>query len=379
MRNFLMQLCVALFSFIFINSAPAAEYIDVHTHLIAGEMPQGVGVPGGNKRGSDQRWTQPGQRGQSRKQSATKEEYEAAADNLVAVMDRLGLRQAIVMSPPKNYKNRGGPDDWGNFVQAVRRHPERLVLGDGGDSLNPIIQGTDAGSVDDEVYAKFERAVKQAVDNGAKCFGEMAVLHISYSDRHIFEQVFADHPLFFKLADYSAQYGLPIDLHMDCVPTDMATPALWTGMSSQNPSTLKANVPGLERLLAHNRDAKIVWQHVGRDTMCQLTPTLIRGLLNRHSNLYCAIWVGAAKMVTNTAGPGGINQIVDENYQIKPDWLSLFKDFPDRFVVGTDGFFASKPGKLDSSIESTWKFIDTLPAEIKDKISGANAKRIYRL
>ena len=77
--------------------------------------------------------------------------------------------------------------------------------------------------------------------------------------------------------------------------------------------------------------------------------------------------------------PAGPNQILDENYEIKDEWLALFREYPDRFVVGTDGFFSAKTRHMISAVDSTWKFLDKLPQDLRDKIGGENAARIYDL
>jgi hypothetical protein len=141
---------------------------------------------------------------------------------------------------------------------------------------------------------------------------------------------------------------------------------------------LKANVPALERLLEHNRKGKIVWQHVGRDTIGDtLTPELLERLLSRHSNLYCALWIRSKDMPASS-GPGGKNQILDSNCRLKDEWLNLFEKYPDRFMIGTDLFVASS-GENDKSFESTWKFLKMLPPDLADKIGGENAGKIYKI
>jgi predicted TIM-barrel fold metal-dependent hydrolase len=68
---------------------------------------------------------------------------------------------------------------------------------------------------------------------------------------------------------------------------------------------------------------------------------------------------------------------MNNEYVIKAEWLQLFKDFPDRFMIGTDAFLAGKTEHLDTSVEGTWKFINLLPQELRDKIGGENAARVY--
>jgi predicted TIM-barrel fold metal-dependent hydrolase len=149
-------------------------------------------------------------------------------------------------------------------------------------------------------------------------------------------------------------------------------------LSQQNPGVLHANVPGLERLLAHNRDARIVLQHVGRDNIGHLNIELLRRLLSEHSNLYLAVQVSTSPTLAGQ-DPLMPNRIIGEDFQIKPEWLKFFHDFPDRFVVGTDEF--SSPVESEKGpFAATWRIFESqLPPVLRAKICGENAARIYAL
>lgn len=97
----------------------------------------------------------------------------------------------------------------------------------------------------------------------------------------------------------------------------------------RNPAVLKENIGGFERLLAHNRKAKIVWAHAGGDPVGHFTPRLVRELLGRHSNL--------ALSIRPTTGPFP-GAMVPPKGAINDDWIAVLRDFPDRFVIGSDNF-----------------------------------------
>src|SRR5690242_20754393 len=104
--------------------------------------------------------------------------------------------------------------------------------------------------------------------------------------------------------------------------------------SPPNPPQLHANKAAFEKLLDHNIKAKIIWAHAGTDFTGYRTPELCRELLQRHPNLYMEIKIEPtatdSPLERGSSGP------------IKPDWLKLFKDFPDRFIVGTDQRYGPK-------------------------------------
>ena len=72
---------------------------------------------------------------------------------------------------------------------------------------------------------------------------------------------------------------------MEAVVKNTPLPENLRAISKKNPSTLNANIPAFERLLKHNRKAKIVWQHVGWDNVGQMNISLLRKMLTAHPNL----------------------------------------------------------------------------------------------
>jgi len=92
------------------------------------------------------------------------------------------------------------------------------------------------------------------------------------------------------------------------------------------------------------------------------------------------------------AGPGRApkNHPVTPNREIKPDWLRLLQDFPDRFVIGGDQFIVSPSARGAGPAfvfsqrspmirERTRAFLDALPRDLARKIAYENAILLYRL
>src|SRR6185312_13039247 len=143
----------------------------------------------------------------------------------------------------------------------------------------------------------------------------------------------SDHPLLLLLADIAAQHRVPMVLHIEAVPQEMPLPS--NLKSPPNPPRLHANIAALERLLDHNRNAKIIWAHAGSDNTGYRTPELCRRLLRAHSNLYMEIKIDPVSPARNPPMANG---------KIKPEWLRLYKQFPDRFVIGSDQHYPAKSG-----------------------------------
>ncbi|MDH3444482.1 MAG: amidohydrolase [Deltaproteobacteria bacterium] len=326
-----------------INSTAQADWIDVHFHLIAdkGDLAR----------------------------------FDEAARAAQQIMDTEGIRKIIVMSPPRPREN----FDVESLAEVVKKYPTRIAMLGGGGSLNPMLQRAGKSpEVADEIHRRFEETAERILAKGAVGFGEITAHHLSLSPSHAYESVPADHPLLLLLADIAAKHDVPIDLHFDPVPADEDTP--YHLSSPRNPPVLKANVAGFERLLAHNRRAKIVWAHAGSDPLGNFTPRLVRELLGRHPNLALSI------RPTNPR-PGAM---VHPKGRIDADWVAVLQDFPQRFVIGSDSMvvatnytgpnapriFAPRAAMQRQGIG---RLLSRVSPDLAKRIGYENAERLYRL
>jgi hypothetical protein len=308
--------------------------------------------------------------------------YDAAAEQLLAEMDKYGIQKAVMMPPPQ-IPEQGAVCNYEDLAVIVRKHPGRLYFLGGGDVLNRLIHQYKPADVTPEIREQFAKTAEEIISAGAKGFGEMTVLHLSLiSAHHAYEETTADHPLFLLLADIAARHGVPIDLHMEAVPENMKLPEGASNNSQKNPPTLHANIPGFERLLAHNKNTKIVWQHIGWDNTGAMTVELLRRLLQAYPNVYLSMR-GEERRLDKNRQPKP-NRIVDGKGNVRPEWLKLMGDFPDRFMAGTDDFFgtaiASSGGKaLPTTSSATWGIVNQLPPALAEKVGRTNAARVYNL
>lgn len=301
--------------------------------------------------------------------------FDEAAQRALRIMDAERIQTLVVMSPPRPHEN----FDIESLADVVKKYGPRIVMFGGGGSLNPMLQ--EAGKspeVPEGVRRRFEETAQRIIASGAKGFGEITAHHVSLSPSHGYESVPADHPLLLLLADIAAQHDVPIDFHFDPIPADVEKPSSLS--SPRNPAVLKANLGGFERLLAHNRKAKIIWAHAGADPVGYFTPRLVRELLDRHSNLSLSIRPTAPF-------PGSM---VHPKGRINDDWIALLRDFPDRFVIGSDSFVvanaytgAEAPRVFEQRSEiqrrGIRRLLSHLPADLARRVGYENAVRLYRL
>lgn len=67
---------------------------------------------------------------------------------------------------------------------------------------------------------------------------------------------------------------------------------------------------------------------------------------------------------------------------LRPEWVQLLRDFPDRFMVGADEFIGipeRTTPKGPPSFEDTWRIIQQLPDDVREQVGRLNAARVYRL
>jgi predicted TIM-barrel fold metal-dependent hydrolase len=262
--------------------------------------------------------------------------------------------------------------DFERIAEAEKKYPGKFRFLGGGGSLNGMIQeAARTGDTGPEVRKRFTQRAEEIIRAGAAGFGEMSGEHLP--EPYGYQHAPLDHPLYLLLADIAAQHGLPIDIHMEAVTSDRPLPPEWNSVTPRpDPPVLHENIRALERLLAHNRRARIVWAHAGWDSSGDRTPALTRRLLRANPNLYMEIKCAPDRLGKNTFLANGASG------PIKPEWLALLKEFPDRFVMGAD-----QPYPPPAVAQQRWHcavdLFNQLPADMRQRIGIDNVKRIYRL
>jgi hypothetical protein len=336
-------------------------WIDTHVHPLGGKSGGDVAGGAGPHRGA---------RAQG--------DESSAVSNAAAAMDGSGITTMFLLPPPQIFSGLQ-PMDYSGFMGPASAYGGRFRFLGGGGTLNPLLQQMAGSSrVDDSVMRQFKEQAEGILRAGAVGIGEMAAHHLSLVPGHPYESVPSDHPLLLQLADLAARHNVPIDLHFDPVVEEMARPD-WAPAS--NPAVLPANFAAFERLLAHNRTAKIIWAHAGSDNLGQWTVELSHRMLATHPNLFMSLRM--------TPGHAFQNHPLTKEGEIKPGWLRLLSDFSDRFVIGGDQFFVDA-----ATMNENWKLfasraglirqrtnilLSLLPERLAHEIAQANATRLYRL
>ncbi len=302
-------------------------------------------------------------------------DFEKSVRIALTSMDEAGVKLNLLMPMPQaeNQKIKLYFED---LLQVVETYPNRFAALGGGGTLNLMIQqAVKEGRVTEAMEKKFHDRALELVRKGAVGFGEMTAEHFSMDDDHPYETAPPDHPLFLMLADLAAQYGLPIDLHMEAITEAMPMPPRF--QSPPNPSVLTPNIHALERLLAHNRKAKIIWVHLGWDNTKKRTIALTRRLLRENPNLYMSLRIASGMQKRKVVSP---TFPLDEKGSLKPEWLALFQEFSKQFLLGSDEIIKQTGNHPSAgSIRSTVSLLEQLPLDLRSQIGYENAYALYKL
>lgn len=332
-------------------SARQRDWIDVHMHVIGGPDRQ----------------------------------FGHAVALAVAEMDRRNIAKAVVFPPPFPRPGFDHPA----YTDELSRYPGRFGFLGGGGFLNPMLHQIASTDVTPAVRQKFSDLARRMVDAGAVGFGEIALLHLSLVANHSFEETTPEHPLMLLLAEIAGSAQLVIDLHIDPVVLDsMRTPSFLK--SKLNPPTLRGNVASFEKLLAHDRNARIVWAHGGSDFTGNMSAALISRLMDAHPNLYMSLRPVRAGMHHAPAAGLQFRNTIMTDAGIHRAWLDLLRRHTDRFVLGADAFFLAGSAPPDSPLrtlargnemrlDAVGQLLQRLPADLGRKIARENATRLYRL
>jgi predicted TIM-barrel fold metal-dependent hydrolase len=282
---------------------------------------------------------------------------------VLEALDRENATSIVLLTPPDTFDHPGHADA-DAMLDAAKGYRGKLLIAGGGATLNAMIQQVPADGVTPQIRKQFEDRAEELLREGAAGFGEITAEH--FAGITPYQSAPADHPLLLLLAEIASRHGVPIDLHMEAVPAAMPLPARFK--SPPNAPRLRENLSAFERLLAHDRRAKIIWAHAGADGTGQRTPALCRRLLKAHPNL-------SMELKVDPRNPG-LNPLLEEG-RIRPEWLQLFAEFPDRFVIGSDQHYPEPSGVEQQRWQAAVLLLNQLPDPLRRSIGRENALRIY--
>lgn len=150
------------------------------------------------------------------------------------------------------------------------------------------------------------------------------------------------------------------EFHLYAGEARAVVPVAFTGLAAQHDLFLHAHSDAIavEELLLVGSDVKVLWAHAGMSA----TPATVERLLEGYPNL----WVELA--LRTDVAPGGA---------LDPQWSALFQRHPDRFMIGTDTWIASRWGQLPKLMADVQVWLRQLPRDVAERIAYRTAERLF--
>lgn len=225
--------------------------------------------------------------------------------DMVTLFDRLNVRWAGGVGPI------GGPAAWAARPAFIQAMGNRYIATSGQEINRAYFQGGVRALEDAEnpvFRALLEQAEYEFKAGYLKGFGE---LHTNNSrsnpDPKFRRKMRTDAPTIRALYQLAGKYGGFLQIHMEAD---------------------RDSIEQLEALAAIEPRVPVILAHCGVNA----TASVIRGLMERHANLYC----GLAWKAPPVWRPIGIMLRIFDESGVERDWLKLIEDFSDRFMIGTD-------------------------------------------
>ena len=117
-----------------------------------------------------------------------------------------------------------------------------------------------------------------------------------------------------------------------------------------------SDADAVERIFKNDSKAVVLWAHSGFESARE-----VRAMLEKYPNL----WADLAFRSDYVLGS-----------RLDPDWEALFKDFPERFMLGTDTFTPERWYYVQEHNNWSRDWLNDLPNELAQNIAYANAERL---
>ncbi len=247
----------------------------------------------------------------------------------------------------------GADHVWDAFLRAA---PDRFIPFAGQQDIYALIgrHGEPAWTLRaPEALAYVEALERQLRAGKFRGIGELFVNNLRTHVRTVVPTRYpADSPLMRRLLGLAARYRVPLSIHMEAEPGSVAE---------------------LERLLAADREASVIWAHCGFTA----DAALVRRLMEAHPNLLCELSFRDDRYsFFGTLSRRYLVPITGSSRQLDPSWKVLLEDRSDRFLVGTD---AHSEGEYRSVVAFFRAVLAQLSPEAAQRLAHENARRLFRL
>lgn len=117
-----------------------------------------------------------------------------------------------------------------------------------------------------------------------------------------------------------------------------------------------SDADAIDRIFATYPNAIVLWAHSGFDS-----PQDVAQMLSKHDNLRADL---AFRSEHTSLG------------EVTPEWKSVFEQFPNRFMLGTDTYTPERWFYVEDHAATSREWLQTLSPELRDQIAFKNAEQL---
>jgi predicted TIM-barrel fold metal-dependent hydrolase len=149
------------------------------------------------------------------------------------------------------------------------------------------------------------------------------------------------------------------EYHIYGADVDLPVPRRMIQLARQHNLFLHSHsdADAIERQFRQWPQARILWAHAGFDR-----PERVAEMLRKHKNLWCDL------AFRTDHGSGG---------KVDPAWRTVFMEFPDRFMVGTDTYTPERWHYVGEHAEWSRRWLSTLPRDVAERIAWKNGEQLF--
>ena len=155
------------------------------------------------------------------------------------------------------------------------------------------------------------------------------------------------------------RYAAIGEFHLYGADADLPVPRRMVELAREHKLFLHAHsdVDAVERLFRQWPQARILWAHAVFER-----PERVAEMLKKHKNLWCDL-----AFRTDHAS----------NDKVDPAWRSVFLQFPDRFMVGTDSYTPERWHYIPGHAEWSRRWLSDLPRDVAERIAWKNGETVF--
>jgi amidohydrolase family protein len=149
------------------------------------------------------------------------------------------------------------------------------------------------------------------------------------------------------------------EFHVNGADADLPVPRRMVQLAKQYGIFLHAHSDpdAIERLFKQWPQARILWAHAGFAPLER-----VREMLRQYPNLWCDL---------------SFRTELESGGKLRPDWRTLFIEFPDRFMVGTDTYTPERWNYVVGHAKWARGWLADLPKDVAERIAWKNGETVF--